>query len=376
MLNGKGLIGQANPRGPRRSAPPPTASTRGSCCRARCRSIDVPDATGLAAHTARVVELSAYTDAKKLTPAGAPAASPIPRRVGDPSPIKHVFYVIRENRTYDQVLGDLEQGNGDPTLAIFGEEVTPNPHALAREFVLLDNFYVDAEVSYDGHAFSTGAYATDFVEKLWPTNYGRRGGVYLSEGGYGDRNPYGNLSAPSDGYIWDFANARRRQLPQLRRVRRLGRHEPGRHAARRGERARARGQGPSDLSALRPAIPDARRIDVWLEEFRRFEKNGELPRLNIIRLGNDHTYGTRPARRRRARWWRRTTSRSAGWSRRSAAAGSGRSRRSSCSRTTPRTGPTTSTRTARRRSSSARSRSAARSTARSTPRPACCGRWS
>ena len=74
--------------------------------------------------------------------------------------------------------------------------MTPNAHALAREFVLFDNFYVDAEVSYDGHAFSTGAYATDFIEKVWPMNYGRRGGVYLSEGGDGDRNPYGNLSAP------------------------------------------------------------------------------------------------------------------------------------------------------------------------------------
>ena len=203
VLSGKGLIGQANPRGPAAISPTAEGQYAGQMLQGTVSVIDVPDATRLAAHTARVVELSAYTDAKKLTPAGAPAASPIPRRVGDPSPIKHVFYVIRENRTYDQVLGDLEQGNGDPTLAIFGEDVTPNAHALARQFVLFDNFYVDAEVSYDGHAFSTGAYATDVVEKLWPTNYGRRGGVYLSEGGYGDRNPYGNLSAPSDGYIWD-----------------------------------------------------------------------------------------------------------------------------------------------------------------------------
>ena len=71
------------------------------------------------------------------------------------SAIKHVFYVIRENRTYDQILGDLDRGNGDPNLALFGESVTPNAHALAREFVTLDNFYVNAEVSYSGHAFST-----------------------------------------------------------------------------------------------------------------------------------------------------------------------------------------------------------------------------
>ena len=288
-----------------------------------------------------------------------------------------MFYVIRENRTYDQVLGDLEQGNGDPTLAIFGEEVTPNAHALAREFVLFDNFYVDAEVSYDGHAFSTGAYATDVVEKLWPTNYGRRGGVYLSEGGYGDRNPYGNLSAPSDGYIWDFATRAGVSVRSYGEFADWAGTNPD--GTRRVEASVPGLKGkvhptypPYDLS-----IPDTRRIDVWLEEFRRFEANGELPRLNIIRLGNDHTYGTRPGRADAARdGGGERPRRSAGWSRRSAAAGSGRSRRSSCSRTTRRTGPTTSTRTARRRSSSARSRSAARSTARSTPRPACCGRWS
>ena len=93
-----------------------------------------------------------------------------------------MFYVIRENRTYDQILGDLDRGNGDPKLALFGEDVTPNAHALAREFVTLDNFYVNAEVSYDGHAFSTGAYATDFVEKIWPTNYGSRGGRVSERG--------------------------------------------------------------------------------------------------------------------------------------------------------------------------------------------------
>ncbi|MGC5376451.1 hypothetical protein ACPXAO_23375, partial [Salmonella enterica] len=88
-------------------------------------------------------------------------------RVGAASPIKYVFYVIKENRTYDQILGDVKEGNGDPRLVLFGENITPNQHALAREFVLLDNFYVDGEVSADGHNWSTGAYATDFLEKNW-----------------------------------------------------------------------------------------------------------------------------------------------------------------------------------------------------------------
>src|SRR4029077_6140373 len=120
-----------------------------------------------------------------------------------PSPIKHVFYILCENLSYDQVLGDLVRGNCDPTITLFGEDVTPNAHALAREFGTLDNFYVDAEVSYDGHEFSMAAYATDFVEKFWPTNYASRGAAYLSEGGGAMRNAYGNLAAPINGYLWD-----------------------------------------------------------------------------------------------------------------------------------------------------------------------------
>ncbi|MBA2301844.1 MAG: hypothetical protein H0W08_04355 [Acidobacteria bacterium] len=188
------------------------------------------------------------------------------------------------------MLGDLERGNGDPTLAIFGEEVTPNAHALARDFVTLDNFYVDAEVSYDGHAFSTAAYATDAIEKMWPTNYGRRGGVYTSEGGWGDRNAYGNLSAPADGYIWDFAT---RAGISVRSY--------GEFAEWEKEWGTVKARVPELQGKVHPAyppydldIPDARRVDVWLEEFRQFEKGGGLPRLNIIRLGNDHTLGTRP----------------------------------------------------------------------------------
>src|SRR4029079_17734489 len=196
----------------------------------------------------------------------------------------------RENRTYDQVLGDLPRGNGDPSLTLFGEQVTPNAHALATTFQTFDNFYVDAEVSYDGHAFSTGAYATDFVEKMWPANYGRREGLYLSEGGYKLRTPFGNIAAPPQGYLWDFA--KRANVS----VRSYGEFAAW---AEKGGEVKATVPGldglvhpsypPFDLS-----IPDAQRVDIWLEEFKKFEQDGSLPQLSIIRLGGDHTSGTTP----------------------------------------------------------------------------------
>jgi YVTN family beta-propeller protein len=290
VLSGKGLTSQANPRGPQAGSAVTEGQYTGSMLHGAISMVPVPDAGRLKAWTRRVYEMTPYSDARRLAPADAPVDSPIPREVGGVSPIRHVFYIVRENRTYDQVLGDLERGNGDPALTLFGEGVTPNAHALAREFVLFDNFYVNAEVSYDGHAYSMGAYATDFVEKIWPTNYGERGGLYLGEGGGTMRNPFGNVTAPADGYLWDLA-ARAGVS-----VRSYG--EFAHVDARTGEvvasvpglegRVHPRYQ-PFDLE-----IPDNRRVDVWLEEFRRFESNGQLPRLNIIRLGDDHTLGTQP----------------------------------------------------------------------------------
>ena len=216
-------------------------------------------------------------------------ASPIPATVGGPSPIKYVFYVIRENRTYDQVLGDVAKANGDPQLTLFGEDVTPNAHAIVNQFAVFDGFYVNAEVSYDGHAFSTGAYATDFVEKMWPANYGRREGLYLSEGGYKMRNPYGNIAAPAQGYLWDFA--KRAGVS----VRSYG--EFATEPESEGVVATVPGLDGLVHPSYPPfnlGIPDVKRYQVWLDEFRTFDENGQLPRLSIIRLGNDHTSGTTP----------------------------------------------------------------------------------
>jgi YVTN family beta-propeller protein len=290
VLNGKGLTSESNPRGPQPGNVRGEGRYTGSMLQGALSIVPTPDATARAAMTRRVLELTPYKDATRLAPAGAPIASPVPRRVGGSSPIKHVFYVVRENRTYDQVFGDIPRGNGDPALTLFGEEITPNAHALAREFTQFDNFYVDAEVSYDGHAFSMGAYATDVAEKLWPTNYGGRGTPYLSEGGFNIRDQYGNFSAPPLGYLWDFA--KRAGVS----VRSYGEFASWR---RRGGEVRADVPGLEGL--VHPSYPpfdlgvtDQHRADIWLEEFRTFVANGKLPQLSIIRLGNDHTNGTSP----------------------------------------------------------------------------------
>ncbi len=294
VLSGKGLVSMPNPRGPQPGAEGDPSQYVGAMLTGALSILPAPDAAALDAFTRTVQRVTPGGARSQPAPARAPRSSPIARRAGNESPIRHVFYVIRENRTYDQIFGDMPKGNGDASLCLFGEDATPNAHALAREFVLLDNFYVNAEVSYDGHSYSTAAYATDFTEKVWPMNYAGRGGKYLSEGRGEMRNPYGNVTAPARGYLWD---ACARAGVSFRSYGEFG---------HRGETEDDSGQGAvvasvpgleGHMSPRYPtwnlAIPDGRRIDAWLEEFREFEANGKLPRLSIFHLPNDHTAGTR-----------------------------------------------------------------------------------
>src|SRR2546427_3081360 len=151
--------------------------------------IRVPDSTTLARYTRQVYALSPYSNAalRRVSPS----------RLTAHPPIRHVVYIIRENRTYDQVFGDLRQGNGDPSLAIFNDSVTPNAHAIARRWVLFDNFYVDGEVSPDGHEWTDRAFAGDYNEKTWPQNYSKRRAWDLKNGE--------DLANPRDAYLWDAA---------------------------------------------------------------------------------------------------------------------------------------------------------------------------
>jgi YVTN family beta-propeller protein len=288
VLSGKGLTPAANPRGPQPVSVSHDRQYIAGLLGGALSRLPVPGVDELRRLTARVFALrQASTPPPAATPA--PGGSAIPRP-GQPTPIRHVFYVIRENRTYDQILGDLPRGNGDPNLTLFGDEVTPNAHALATEFVLFDNFYVDAEVSMDGHPFSTAAYATDAIEKLWPTLYGGRGGVYFGEGGGTPRNAYGDMSAPAHGYLWDFAGRAGVSVRSYGEFASWEKRGGEVHATVPGLEGKVHpGYPPFDLS-----ISDNDRVDVWLKEFRKFEKEGGLPRLSIFHLGNDHTDGTRP----------------------------------------------------------------------------------
>jgi len=251
--------------------------------------LPVPAKQELAALTER-----AYANRKPAARGASPAkaSAVVPSRPGEKSPIRHVVYVIRENRTYDQVFGDLPRGNGDPSLVLFGRDVTPNAHALAEEFVLFDNFYADAEVSADGHNWSMAAYATDFVEKVWPLNYAGNGWNYVFEGD--DAN-----ASPTAGYLWDAAAKAGVSLRNYGEFLGIGAESDEAKYTGRFE-----GKGKNLAPYTCPFFPgydldllDNSRVDLWLKEFREFEKRGEMPRLQIVRLGNDHTAGTKKGAR-------------------------------------------------------------------------------
>ena len=214
-----------------------------------------------------------------------PVDSPIPGKVGNPSPIKYCIYIIKENRTYDQVFGDVKRGNGAPNLCLFGEKVTPNHHKIAKDYVLLDNFYVEGEVSADGHEWTMGAYASDFVERLWPISYrGDRRVPYPAEAKF-------PIATPAGGYLFDRAaekhvtyrsygefvdNGATPADPATTKYKALEGHFDPKYRS-------------YDLS-----YPDTKRASRFLEELAEFETKGDMPRLIVLRLGNDHTSGTRP----------------------------------------------------------------------------------
>ncbi|MCA6438361.1 MAG: bifunctional YncE family protein/alkaline phosphatase family protein [Chitinophagaceae bacterium] len=291
VSNGKGFSSMANPYGPnpfgnkqtvlyQEGDPnkPKNVQYIAGLFQGTMSIIDMPTEAQLSVFSQVVYRNTPYNKVKELLVQGE-EGNPIPRRVGAASPIKYVFYIIKENRTYDQVLGDMKEGNGDPRLVLFGENITPNQHALAREFVLLDNFYVDGEVSADGHNWSTGAYATDFLEKNWVTSYGGRGGGYDAEGNRAVANNKG-------GFIWDhckkasvsyrtygeFADNYKANIPALKD-----------HFC-------------PYFTGYNNAVPDTTRFFQWKREFDSLLSVNAVPRFNSVRFCNDHTEGLRLGR--------------------------------------------------------------------------------
>ncbi|WPU97102.1 bifunctional YncE family protein/alkaline phosphatase family protein [Mucilaginibacter sabulilitoris] len=291
VANGKGMSSASNVIGPVTNLSPSDRKYKKSDDKAKTSKsefkyvgnmfngtlsvIPVPAPVILTKYTKQVYENTPYSKEREQGTLGE-AGNPVPIKVGDVSPIKYVFYVLKENRTYDQVLGDMPQGNGDSSLCLFGKKITPNGHKLAQDYVLLDNFYVDAEVSADGHNWSMAAYATDFVEKNWPSNYAGRGGNYDFDGS----RPIAN---PPKGFIWNYCQ-------------------------RAGVSFRNYGEfmdtGKPTLGLLREDehyckpypgwnldIQDIYREKVFEHDFDSLVAKQNVPHFNTVYLPNDHTSG-------------------------------------------------------------------------------------
>ncbi len=197
--------------------------------------------------------------------------------------IRHILYIIRENRTYDQVFGDLGVGNGDPKLVLFGRQVTPNAHALARRTVTLDNLYCDGEVSEDGHQWSNAAYATDFTEKAWTNSYSSRAEPDADE----------RLVSSPAGYIWDACSRKHLSVrtygemasfvaspdsePQVKAVGSLAGH-----VSLEWMKVKSKGGRDTEKAA------------VFIKELEAAEKTGDWPSFMVMSLGEDHTHGLTP----------------------------------------------------------------------------------
>ncbi len=291
ILNGRGPRSYPNPAGPNPSVTT-AVSHQGQRIdqyvgRIQLGSVSIVDKFDFAKldeYTSTVRANTPYRD-EMLDRAATPDGNPVPSVPGQTSPIQHVIYIVKENRTYDQVLGDMEKGNNDPSLCLFPEKVSPNHHKLAREFVLFDNFYVNADVSADGHNWTTAAIAPDYVQKMWPNSYAGRRKTYDYEGG----EP---AARPPAGHLWTQAALAGLSMRNF-----------GYYADNTIERT-----GPRQVKSVRDSVltpvtnmnyrafdmdyPDVDRAKVFIEDFQRMDAAGSVPKLMLVRLGNDHTSGT------------------------------------------------------------------------------------
>jgi YVTN family beta-propeller protein len=286
--NARGLGAGPNPGGPVPGKTPESAPDQyiGAMIKGSLSIVDVPRTGGqLRRMTEQVVRNDGFGDRDNVRDAGA-KQHVVPGKVGDPSPIKHVIYIVNENRTYDQVLGDLKGANGDPALTLFGPKVTPNHHALAQRFTTLDNLYAAGEVSDDGWEWTVGGNASSLTQKSQPTNYGGRGHFYVGEGGTLGAAPGSN---PDKSYIWDALDAS--------------------HVSYRNYGFWASGTAPVEVlnepnllantdrsyPGFNMAIADQDRFLEWQREFTGYVQSNNLPTVEFVKFPRDHTCGTNPA---------------------------------------------------------------------------------
>ena len=272
VANGKGLNSRANspPQldSPRRPRKPTAFDYIGRILQGSISRIPSPQPVELAAYTDQVRKNSPYTP-ETFQHAVAKSAGIVPDQVGQPCPIKYVLYIIKENRTYDQVFGDFRDahgkpmGNGAPNLTMYGEEITPNHHQLARDYVLLDNLYCNGEVSADGHSWCDAAIATDYNQRAWISSYSQHGRIPGN----------GEMENPAAGYLWDLC---RHHGLSFRTYGEAVGHVPSANRGRWG--------GGRDMD----------KAQHWIDDLQTAERTGNLPRLTIMSLGEDHTRGTTP----------------------------------------------------------------------------------
>jgi DNA-binding beta-propeller fold protein YncE len=267
--------------------------------------VPIPDAAQLASYTAAVIENNhmappaSRSEALAKSRRAQPSPLAIPRRSGDPSPIEHVVYIIKENRTYDQLFGDLPKGNGDPSLVMFGADVTPNHRRLADQFVLLDNFFATGGNSGDGHQWLTQANETDYC--LWPGYAGRS---YPYDG----TDP---IAYSAGGFIWDAALRMRKSVRVYGEFAgRMAEDNPDIRSNllkrwRNGEDFTRDWNVTAPLEPLNKilarnfppytqAIPDVVRAQIFLADLQKWEVAGKMPNLVIMLLPSDHTRGATP----------------------------------------------------------------------------------
>src|SRR5262249_30259029 len=276
VANGKGLrsLPSSPPRHATTSRKPTAYDHPARLFEGSISFIPRPSTAELDRQTEQVRRNSPYTP-ETLRQAPLASDSVIPDRVGAPCPIRYVLYVIKENRTYDQVFGAFKDaagrptGNGDPNLVMYGGDVAPNHHQLARDYVLLDNLYCNGEVSVDGHSWCDAAIATDFNQRRWIMSYSKHGTLPGND----------DMETPEAGYLWDLCR-------------------------RHGVSFRCYGEGEDRVPTVNrgswPGGRDMVRVRGWIEDLRAAEKappgRDSLPRFMIMSLGEDHTSGTTPGR--------------------------------------------------------------------------------